>query len=128
MKAKGVRVGKGGRTFAALLHLSLITEPRQLQFSLNNALHVCKSVIYHSFVALFHLEIFFKKKGLAGHLFLYLKVALMNNKVLLNLSCEYVFVFFNKIFVKISIFSHLPPVAVKDQISHKQNTIHPALK
>lgn len=60
------------------------TEPWVLQFSLNNALHVCKSVIYHSFAALFHLEIF--KKGLAGHLFLYLKVALMNNKVLLNLS------------------------------------------
>lgn len=42
----------------------------------DRSLHVCKSVIYHSLWPVFPGRRRRKKKGLAGHLFLYLKVAL----------------------------------------------------
>lgn len=67
MKAKGL--GGGGRTLNWTHHhktwWSFFTEPGYLQFSLKDSLCVCKSVIYHSFVALFHRS----KQGLFLFLF-----------------------------------------------------------
>lgn len=65
MKAKGL--GGGGRKLNWTHHQemwwSFFTEPGYLQFSLKDSLCVCKSVIYHSSVALFHSSVLLGKRG-----------------------------------------------------------------
>lgn len=95
MNAKGLGGGgrKRNRTHPRETWWSFFTEPGYLQFSLKDSLCVCKSVIYHSFVALFHLGK--KKVWQAIFFFLYLKVALKNNKVLLNHRCVHTLLYWS---------------------------------